>query len=98
MSSPSAVEERLNKRPFTVNVTGKLQDHHLDRLAIVYVRQSTAHQVLENTECETQAELFTDVVKIAAPESGYCAHTHCGVDQNGTGCDCFVLLAAHVPP
>ena len=29
----------------------KLQAHHRDRLAIVYVRQSTAQQVLENKKC-----------------------------------------------
>jgi len=30
--------------------SAKLQDHHLKRLAIVYVRQSSAHQVQENRE------------------------------------------------
>jgi hypothetical protein len=28
----------------------KIRDHHLDRLAIVYVRQSSPQQVLENRE------------------------------------------------
>ena len=30
--------------------SAKLQDHHLKRSAIVYVRQSSAHQVQENRE------------------------------------------------
>lgn len=33
--------------------TGKIRPRHLDRLAIVYVRQSTAQQVLEH--CESAA-------------------------------------------
>jgi DNA invertase Pin-like site-specific DNA recombinase len=33
-----------------LNGSTKLQDHHLARTAIVYVRQSNPHQVLENTE------------------------------------------------
>jgi hypothetical protein len=31
-------------------LSNKIQAWHLDRLAIVYVRQSTAHQVAENRE------------------------------------------------
>jgi DNA invertase Pin-like site-specific DNA recombinase/transposase-like protein len=35
---------------FGLRSTSKIQDQHLDRLAIVYVRQSTPQQVLENRE------------------------------------------------
>jgi DNA invertase Pin-like site-specific DNA recombinase len=35
---------------FGLRSTSKIQDRHLDRLAIVYVRQSTPQQVLENRE------------------------------------------------
>jgi hypothetical protein len=31
-------------------VSGKIQGHHLEKLAVVYVRQSTARQVLEHRE------------------------------------------------
>lgn len=36
--------------PVTTPAAGKIQPHHLDRLAVVYVRQSTSRQVLENRE------------------------------------------------
>ncbi|HMB05936.1 MAG TPA: recombinase family protein [Isosphaeraceae bacterium] len=35
---------------FGLRSTSKIRDRHLDRLAIVYVRQSTPQQVLENRE------------------------------------------------
>jgi DNA invertase Pin-like site-specific DNA recombinase len=35
---------------FGLRATSKIQDRHLDRLAIVYVRQSSPQQVLENRE------------------------------------------------
>ena len=31
-------------------MTDKIQPHHLERKAILYVRQSSAHQVLHNRE------------------------------------------------
>jgi DNA invertase Pin-like site-specific DNA recombinase len=37
-------------RTFGLGATSKIRDRHLDRLAIVYVRQSTPQQVLENRE------------------------------------------------
>jgi DNA invertase Pin-like site-specific DNA recombinase len=37
-------------RAFGLRSTSKIRDQHLDRLAIVYVRQSTPQQVLENRE------------------------------------------------
>jgi DNA invertase Pin-like site-specific DNA recombinase/DNA-binding transcriptional MerR regulator len=38
----------------------KILDHHLDRLAIVYVRQSTQHQVLEHRESTARQYALTD--------------------------------------
>src|SRR5271156_604528 len=35
---------------FGLRSTSKIRDQHLDRLAIVYVRQSSPQQVLENRE------------------------------------------------
>ena len=42
----------LNKRDRTSNLTinEKITDYHYDRLAVVYVRQSTIHQVEQHTE------------------------------------------------
>ena len=37
-------------QPPTSSVPAKIQPHHQDRLAVVYVRQSTAQQVLEHRE------------------------------------------------
>jgi DNA invertase Pin-like site-specific DNA recombinase len=34
-------------------MTDKIQPHHLERKAILYVRQSSAHQVLHNRESST---------------------------------------------
>ena len=36
--------------PPTLRSSPKIQDRHRDRLAVVYVRQSSPHQVLENRE------------------------------------------------
>ena len=36
--------------PVSIPAAGKIQPHHLDRLAVVYVRQSTPKQVLDNRE------------------------------------------------
>jgi DNA invertase Pin-like site-specific DNA recombinase len=36
--------------PVSVPAAGKIRPHHLDRLAVVYVRQSTPKQVLDNRE------------------------------------------------
>ena len=38
----------------------KILDHHLDRLAMVYVRQSTQHQVLEHRESTARQYALTD--------------------------------------
>ena len=39
---------------------GKVQPHHLDRLAVVYVRQSTPRQVLENRESTDRQYALAD--------------------------------------
>ncbi len=44
-SKPSPISDASRSR-----LSSKLEDHHLGRAAIVYVRQSTAQQVFENTE------------------------------------------------
>lgn len=51
MSNPSTAKNPLGALQ-TPHLRGstKLQDHHLHRSAIVYIRQSSARQVLENTE------------------------------------------------
>jgi len=41
-------------------MTGKIQPHHLERRAYVYVRQSTAAQVFENTESTTRQYALAD--------------------------------------
>ncbi len=41
---------RTAPRPLPAFTAGKVQPHHLDRLAVVYVRQSTPKQVLDNRE------------------------------------------------
>ncbi|MEM9364643.1 MAG: recombinase family protein [Planctomycetota bacterium] len=41
-------------------VSEKILDHHLDRLAMVYVRQSTNHQVLEHRESTARQYALTD--------------------------------------
>ncbi len=38
----------------------KILAHHLDRMAIVYVRQSTQHQVLEHRESAARQYALTD--------------------------------------
>jgi DNA invertase Pin-like site-specific DNA recombinase len=49
---PSLAADRAAHRPVDESPwgAGKIQPRHLDRLAIVYVRQSTAQQVLEHRE------------------------------------------------
>jgi len=62
-----------NKRPISVRLksasptapsallrSDKITDEHLDRLAIVYVRQSTQHQVLEHRESTARQYALAD--------------------------------------
>jgi hypothetical protein len=48
--------------------SSKIQDHHLDRLAIVYVRQSSLRQVMEHLESrERQYDLGAHAVALGWP-------------------------------
>jgi len=47
---PAAVRENRPCHDLTIPVRTKIQDHHLTRLAIVYVRQSTPRQVIDHRE------------------------------------------------
>ena len=59
MSAPAA-----NSTPAAGRITShrseKIADHHLQRLAIVYVRQSTQQQVLEHRESTARQYALTD--------------------------------------
>jgi hypothetical protein len=49
----------------------KIRDRHLDRLAIVYVRQSTPHQVRENRESrDRQYALLDHAIALGWPREG----------------------------
>lgn len=66
MNSQSTLDAsaRLQARPRLGGST-KLQDHHLSRTAIVYVRQSTPHQIVEHTEStERQYALVQRAVEL----------------------------------
>jgi DNA invertase Pin-like site-specific DNA recombinase len=45
--------------PFVGVASSKVQPEHLERLAVVYVRQSTAHQVMENGESRVRQYALT---------------------------------------
>jgi DNA invertase Pin-like site-specific DNA recombinase len=62
--APAAPRQDRRERHST-----KIRDHHLDRLAIVYVRQSTPHQVIENKESrERQYALAETAVALGWPK------------------------------
>ena len=46
--------------PGSLRRSSKVQDHHVDRLAIVYIRQSSQHQVLENRESRERQYALAD--------------------------------------
>jgi hypothetical protein len=49
------------RQPMRVGgVTSKLHDHHVRRLALVYVRQSHPHQVVEPVESTARPYAFVD--------------------------------------
>ena len=61
MSSHSTVEKPLDTfQASHLRGSTKLQDHHLHRSAIVYIRQSSARQVLENTESTARQYALAD--------------------------------------
>jgi DNA invertase Pin-like site-specific DNA recombinase len=49
--------------PIGLGRSSKIRDVHLDRLAIVYVRQSSPHQVLENRESRERQYALADFAK-----------------------------------
>ena len=60
MSSPATAKEQPNRQQNLRIDSGKLKDHHLSRAAIVYIRQSTGYQVLENTESTARQYALVD--------------------------------------
>lgn len=57
-------------RPLLGSLSGKVQSHHRERWAIVYVRQSSTRQVLENSEStELQYRLRERAVALGWPAS-----------------------------
>jgi len=47
-------------------ISDKIRPHHLERKAILYVRQSSAHQVLHNRESLTVSQISVSVPSRAA--------------------------------
>ena len=45
-----ATSSKISGPAFGPRATSKIRDIHLDRLAVVYVRQSSPQQVIENQE------------------------------------------------
>jgi DNA invertase Pin-like site-specific DNA recombinase len=60
MSSSAEATRRVSGTPQRARTSEKILDHHLDRLAMVYVRQSTQHQVLEHRESTARQYALTD--------------------------------------
>ena len=57
-----------SRRPIPSYVSGKIQGHHLEKLAVVYVRQSTPRQVVEHHEStELQYKLADRAVALGWP-------------------------------
>jgi DNA invertase Pin-like site-specific DNA recombinase len=69
MISPSTLDSPVQAQTRRrISGSTKLQDHHFTRTAIVYVRQSNPHQVLENTEStERQYALVHRAVELGWP-------------------------------
>src|SRR3989304_92202 len=51
----------VQRGPVGLMPSTKIQDHHLDRLAMVYVRQSSPQQVLENRESRERQYALADL-------------------------------------
>lgn len=60
--TPSA-ESPGNATPLGLRATSKIRDVHLDRLAIVYVRQSSPQQVMENRESRERQYALADFAR-----------------------------------
>src|SRR4051812_41225941 len=70
MTLINAATHRTDKRPAPAGLfrSPKIQPWHLDRLAIVYVRQSTAQQVAENREStDRQYALVNRAIELGWP-------------------------------
>ena len=71
-------------RTFGLGSASKIRDRHLDRLAIVYVRQSTPQQVLENRESrERQYALAQFAQRLGWPAERVVIVEGVGSDPNG---------------
>ena len=64
-TSEAGREAKLSSQPRSTSLrrSSKIRDVHLDRLAIVYVRQSSPHQVLENRESRERQYALADFAK-----------------------------------
>lgn len=60
MSNTVETTRRADVRERRSRTSEKILDHHLDRLAMVYVRQSSHHQVLEHRESTARQYGLTD--------------------------------------
>src|SRR3972149_2872235 len=67
----------VQRGPVGLMPSTKIQDHHLDRLAMVYVRQSSPQQVLENRESRERQYALADL----AAGLGWPAGPVVGVDK-----------------
>lgn len=60
MISQATFETPLDARAPHLRGSSKLYDHHRERAAIVYVRHSSPHQVLDNTESTERQYALVD--------------------------------------
>jgi len=63
VDAESRVPPHSPPRPRRVRASDKILDHHLDRRAVVYVRQSSQHQVLEHRESAARQYGLTERAK-----------------------------------
>jgi DNA invertase Pin-like site-specific DNA recombinase len=67
-TNPPAIKNGLPTRPDLIFGSAKIKPTHLERLAVVYVRQSTPQQVLENRESTAlQYSLVDRAVQLGWP-------------------------------
>jgi hypothetical protein len=61
--------DRLPEPPRTISRSEKILERHLERLAVVYVRQSTVHQITDHRESTNlQYGLANRVIAMGWPE------------------------------
>src|SRR5450432_3088221 len=63
-SSRSTSSESAARPARARMISSKVREAHLDKLAIVYVRQSSAQQVLENRESTARQYALADYAKV----------------------------------